>query len=570
MHTPRDNTPGVDTGRGTTGGGKGAGVSRKGGKPTGPARPKDTLTHSTPLQSQGGASDRATDNKVGIIKHFEFNVPCNMQDLSSSLEEQEIRPNKSNLLENNFYLDSNMDYSVQELSQTQSGLTKIVQNFSYIKDCTIFGESHFESNEPFTFNEPISTSCNTNSFEQSEEPISVNSVFSDSIDLINYNYNENSFVKEKKNLPPTVRVSGGEEETGGERTGPPGERRKEEEIEKKKLPSFTVRVRGGDEETGGERSGPPGERKKEEENEDQRGKRKGNEDEKENKEGKKMRISRIPREAKKTFAEATKGTAVLEVRSSTGSDYLKQQDWSKIGFDLIKMFAKLSPRPAYQYGVKKIGCSQGGIWISVVGQPTVDFVMHSVPEIQSPIGCFYTYKIYGPDEKPFKYYKARIPEGLWCEKGEELVTIIKTLNWELDLMVEKEEDDEDDEDMDKGEKEKGADKKDVPVHLRISSGMKNKQKEIKGGHFLITMEMDERLTPILVGMNGILNFGHIKVEVYAGGLDKAIKYKDGMVEENRIEEQERRLAELGAFQGEDETQEEEVEEVGDTVNDVDG
>ena len=100
--------------------------------------------------------------------------------------------------------------------------------------------------------------------------------------------------------------------------------------------------------------------------------------------------------------------------------------------------------------------------------------------------------------------------------------------------------------------------------------MKNKTKEIKGGHFLITMEMDERLTPILVGMNGILNFGHIKVEVYAGGLDKAIKYKDGMVEENRIEEQERRLAELGAFQGEDETQEEEVEEVGDTVNDVDG
>ena len=552
MHTPRDNTPGVDTGRGATGGGKGTGVPRKDGKPTGPARPKATLTHSTPLQSQGGASVRATDKKVGIIKQFEFNVPCNMQESNSSLEESKI---KYNLLEkHNFEINSlNLNNVVQETSQTQSGLAGIVQSCSYARDCTIFGESDSDQNGSFSFNEPISTLRNTKSFESFDEPISVDPVFA-VVEKSNENLlsnNEllymNSFIKDT-----------GRKDEGGSRKDHQGKGEKE----------AGRKDEGGSrkdhQEKGEKEKGSNKEMYKEGNGEKEAGnKRKGNEDEPESKETKKVRVTRLPKEPKLTFAEKTKGTIVLEVRSSTGVDQLKQSDWSKIGFDLIKMFAKASPKPTYQYGVKKMGCSQGGVWISVIGQLTIDFVMKSVPEIQSPDGCFYTYRIYGQDEKPYKYYKARLPAGLWCEMGEELANIIKMMNWELDFTVDKEEEDEDE--YLEGVKEKEG----VPVHLRISGGMKNKGKDIIGGYFTIVMEVDERLIPVLIGMNGIISLGHIKVELYAGGIDKAIKVKEEMLEEKRIEEQKERLElieELGSF----EEQQEEEGGAGDTINDVDG
>ena len=115
----------------------------------------------------------------------------------------------------------------------------------------------------------------------------------------------------------------------------------------------------------------------------------------------------------------------------------------------------------------------------------------------------------------------------------------------------------------------------VPVHMRISSGMKDKKKEIGGGHFLVTIEVDERVTPVLVGLNGVLRMGHINVEVYAGGIDKAIQAKKDMEEEGRIEQEDlaieaRKIEEMGLNIVE-ETQEETGGKIpGDDIQDVDG
>ena len=197
------------------------------------------------------------------------------------------------------------------------------------------------------------------------------------------------------------------------------------------------------------------------------------------------------------------------------------------------------------------------------GQATIDFVMNTVPEIQAPDGCFYTYRIYGPDEKPYKYYKARFPKGLWCEKGAELVGIIKAMNWELDIEVEE-----------KNEEEEFIS---VPIHMRISGGMKDKKEDIKGGHFVVVIEVDERLTPTLVAMNGVLKLGHVDVEIYGGGIDKAIQFRKDMEEENRKEKEERRKEEEERNKEEEEiTEEIQVGEItqevdtGDVINDVDG
>ena len=63
--------------------------------------------------------------------------------------------------------------------------------------------------------------------------------------------------------------------------------------------------------------------------------------------------------------------------------------------------------------------------------------------------------------------------------------------------------------------------------MRISAGMTNYKEEVKGGYFIVTIEMCETLTSQLLKIDGTLKFGPIKVEIYAGGIDKALElYKE--------------------------------------------
>ena len=329
---------------------------------------------------------------------------------------------------------------------------------------TIFGESEFETNGSFSFNEPICTNRNTKLFESIEsndEPISVNPIFTvPDVPLIDSN-NKTKFYNNSD-----IKVKRKEE---GEQLSPPGEKRKDRE---------------GDGKEG----------------------------------AKKKRESRVPREPKMTFAEATKGLEVVEVRSSTGTDNLEQDDYELIESQLLFRFAAITPKPCFQYGVEKLGCSQGGVWIACKGALTVEFVLQTVPDIQSPIGRFYTYKVYAPGSKPFVYYKARFAKRFWCDP-KDLVQLIKRLNWSLDFKVDSDEDSDMEEDG--GARIRKTGRKDV--HMRVSSGMRDPTKDIKFGFFTVTLECDERLSPYIIQMNGVINLGATKVEMYGGGLDKAIQ-----------------------------------------------
>ena len=81
-----------------------------------------------------------------------------------------------------------MDNQVREPSQT---LNNYVKKKLYAKDCTIYGESEFES---FSFDEPTYAKKNTKSFESFDEPSSANPILFE-LDLLN-----NSLLMEILNL----------------------------------------------------------------------------------------------------------------------------------------------------------------------------------------------------------------------------------------------------------------------------------------------------------------------------------------------------------------------------------
>lgn len=437
--------PELDVGSGASGSSGGPTALDRRGNRMGPFQlSTKTPRTSTPLSR--GDKSKVNGLQVGNFNSFEFKAPCIMQDISTTFEVNEINTNmeKPNYMEN----------QVQEPSQS---MTKLVHDYSYARDCTIFGESEFETDRSFSFEEPICANIDTKSFESTQGPISVKPSFSESFVLLN---DGNYSVQDKK-----------ERNEQGEHEGPQGAKRKERE--------------GGD---GKELV-------------------------------KKKRESRVPRGPKMTFAEATKGLEVVEVRSSTGVDNLQQDDWELIESQLLFRFAAITPKPVFQYGVEKLGCSQGGVWIACNGTLTVDFVLQTVPDIQSPIGKFYTYKVFAPGSKPFVYYKARFAKRFWCDP-KELVQLIKRLNWSLDFKV----DCDDDSDIEEtGERSKNRIGGRKDVHMRVSSGMRDPNKDIKHGFFTVTLECDERLSPYIIQMNGVINLGATKVEMYGGGLDKAIQ-----------------------------------------------
>ena len=204
-----------------------------------------------------------------------------------------------------------------------------------------------------------------------------------------------------------------------------------------------------------------------------------------------------------TYAELSKTHTMLEARASAPEKQLDQVDFEHLDSSLI--FLHLDLKPTEHYGIVKMGLSQGGVWIACKDMPTVDFVTLQVPKLTPPKDTDkeYEYRIYGPNNRPFKYYKIRVPERFWSTP-ERFVELIKHFNKNLDYSYLA------------GDFYKNA-------HLRVSSGLTDRSKEVEQGYFIVNIEVEENMVPRLAEQNGFIMIGPNALEIKGGGIEKAIE-----------------------------------------------
>lgn len=225
-----------------------------------------------------------------------------------------------------------------------------------------------------------------------------------------------------------------------------------------------------------------------------------------------------------TYADCAKISTniMMEVRSSNPEVFLGQADFNHIEVSIAKAYTDIpKPRPATVPQIFKMGLSQGGLWVAAENEFTYTFCLDNVPGFDCPEGSNlqYTYFVYGPDNRPYKYIKTNVPERFYSSR-EQLTEMILAFHPILE---------------EKAAKSNGTTE---PYHLRISGGMTDKKTDIINGFFNITIEIEEELLPVLAILGGKLRILSTTLNLVGGGLDKhltAVKAIDVIADDDNME-----------------------------------
>ena len=198
---------------------------------------------------------------------------------------------------------------------------------------------------------------------------------------------------------------------------------------------------------------------------------------------------------------AKAGHIMLEVRSSNPMVELGQPDYDTIETGLANAYVNLPvPRPTQIPRIFQMGLSQGGSWIGAKDEFTLQFALIHIPTLTMPPGTgYYQYHVYGPDNRPNKYFKTTCPVRFW-DTRDNLLDIIKAFHPELT--------------------ENLLDRFGIPrvPHLRISSGLENPE-DIVNGYFPFVLEAEEALGPVLGRLGGILTILATSLRLVGGGIE---------------------------------------------------
>lgn len=263
-----------------------------------------------------------------------------------------------------------------------------------------------------------------------------------------------------------------------------------------------------------------------------------------------------------SYATCAKHYVMLEFRASNPKVALKQEDYGNIEAKLAFAYMKLpKPRPETIPKVYQMGLSQGALWCAAHDDFTYQFCLETVPAFETPKKYLpnpllppkpkpakgtkpkkltpeenalvleweipenelpYTYEVYGPNNKPFRYLKGRFPKDFWCDNHEEFIELLRAFHPKLDRNIT---------DPTTGQQ--------IKYHLRISAGMEDRATEIIGGYFTISLEVEEDLLQVLAEMDGFLTILSTNVKLVGGNIDRLIQEhidKENKMDNNILED----------------------------------
>ena len=253
------------------------------------------------------------------------------------------------------------------------------------------------------------------------------------------------------------------------------------------------------------------------------GKRKGEEDGKEEEDR-----SKIPKMA---YNEAVKKHLVVEIRCSDPTRELDQVDFNNLEDALTEVLTqddefnfKFNP----ETDILNCGLCQGVIWYACKNEEMQEFIMDQAKDIPPPEGrTEYTgYDCFGPGYRPFRYILLpSIKQELWRE-APTFLRQFKRLNPSLNFET----------------PSHYGDGTLRPTHIRISTGCKEKNKENeinKNGQFQVRLEVDEAVVDKILDNEAREIFVKVglfsKLKPVGGGLEKMRRERFGVASEREVE-----------------------------------
>ena len=226
-----------------------------------------------------------------------------------------------------------------------------------------------------------------------------------------------------------------------------------------------------------------------------------------------------PKAPKLSFDEMiAKGYTILEVRATDPEQKLDQKDFDAIELKVAELYImkrKLNKElnlPVFQYKSVKSGISQKGLWYALGNMETAKFLHENIPKAKAPEGNAYGYFAYEPNERPFRYVRAYVPEKFWKVR-KDIPEYFKAFNEGLDTVT-------DEDGVDQDSHVKMTDCKDV-VERKIFDKKGKLIKTVRT--FMVELEIDHQLITPLVKLKGVIRLANTTVSLIGAGLEALIK-----------------------------------------------
>ena len=226
--------------------------------------------------------------------------------------------------------------------------------------------------------------------------------------------------------------------------------------------------------------------------------------------------------AKLNFSKAVKSGLMVEIRCSNPNREMDQVDLDYIEDQLGDIFSndeEAKKRFSVETDVIDQGLSQGVVWWLCRIVEVQHFIINHVKSFPPPEGRteYEGYTCFGPGERPYRYILLNgVKRTLWKEE-KVLLNRIRTYNGSLNFQT------------------KGLDGELRLTHIRVSTGGKNKEKEInEKGNFQIRLEIDEALLPQIIknGSRVKVGFGSW-MSVTGGGIEKMRREMESAIKASR-------------------------------------
>ena len=213
---------------------------------------------------------------------------------------------------------------------------------------------------------------------------------------------------------------------------------------------------------------------------------------------------------KLTYTQAVKQGLMVEIRCTNANRELDQVDFNHIEEVLTEVFMEdLECTINLKTDILNQGLTQGVVWYSCKTEEAKEFIIRHARSILPPEGRseYDGYKVFGPGVRPYRYLMlAGVKKELWHD-APTLLRRIRRMNPELNFET------------------TGINGEVRPTHIRVSTGGKDKKKEINtNGHFMIRLEVDEVLLPKIITNGCSIQIGFASsMKVSGGGIEKMMR-----------------------------------------------
>ena len=204
---------------------------------------------------------------------------------------------------------------------------------------------------------------------------------------------------------------------------------------------------------------------------------------------------------------------MVEIRASDPNIQLDQEDFEHLGNETFFALPTVRPVKANMteddadWVVEYKGIAHGACWYTCKNEKTVENWIKLMKLVKPPEGSNYNYLVYGPGQRPYRYFTLRIPKRFVTRSNNnlgKLIELVRGVNYFLTATY------------------TNKDGQERRCHAKFLKVLENRD-STKPKYCIMKVELEELLFQPILKEKGMITIGMSKYKLRGGGIHATLK-----------------------------------------------